>query len=311
MQVKSLPIHGRSLCTYQHLIPRLAHILSWLCPPPLYTNMINPPLSMLPFTAGTLSHLLQSTETPLSLPSNPAALLCQLVLSVFQDFPVHKPSWDYAVVQLLQVVEYPPQEVPWLHKTSLRSLAHDPMCNAYWYSTERSHGSESETFRENLCVTMVRMLLADLRPNTMTPTRFLHCKKHIQLCFLQGRSVTEKEVNILRFPTNLMRGPLTCTHPSQQQKPEGSSLLHQHGIQCDTSWSALRRTDSSLWHCTSSCLRHIENAMWDCHSRQIHHLEHNYIWIWFVQLRTLHVTEEKKRDLSHLWYANSTSLAMM
>jgi hypothetical protein len=43
---------------------------------------------------------------------------------------------------------------------------------------------------------------------------------------------------------------------------------------------------------------------------QVHHLEHNYIWIWFIQLCTLHTTKEKTWDPSYLWRASSSSLAV-
>jgi hypothetical protein len=82
-----------------------------------------------------------------------------------------------------------------------------------------------------------------------------------------------------------------------------------HGILRDTSWFTLLWTDSSLWHCRS-CLRHVENAMWDCHYRQVHHLEHNYKWLQFIQLRTLHMTREKKQDPSYLWRASSSSSSL-
>ncbi len=91
---------------------------------------------------------------------------------------------------------------------------------------ETSHCSDLETFGEILCVTMVRMLLADLRPNTMTSTIFFHLQKTYSVMFLQGKSGTEKEVNILRFPTNLMWGPSTCTHPSHHDLHRAEQITH-------------------------------------------------------------------------------------
>jgi hypothetical protein len=73
------------------------------------------------------------------------------------------------------------------------------------------------------------MLLAALCPNT-NQQDFCTCEEHMQLCFSQGEVGTAKEDDICWFPTNLMWDPSTCTCSSNQQKPEGSTLLHLHGI---------------------------------------------------------------------------------
>jgi len=154
------------------------------------------------------------------------------------------------------------------------------------------------------------MLLYAFCPKTMTPMRFLHLRRTYAIMFSAKGSWSCERRRYSMVSDQPGAGPINMHISITTTVARRIIIATSGGIQRESSWSASLWTDSSLWYCRSSLLCHVENAMWDCHYRLAHRLEHNYKWLRFVLLCTLHMTKEKKWDPSHLWTASSSFLAL-